>query len=70
MMPSDMVEILTLQSPHKLLKNLGALSTYAKCNQSLTKIKKIFKSFFFDRMEWSKKPSHATAPLTFTFLVL
>jgi hypothetical protein len=37
-----MVEILTLWSPHKLLKkNLGALSEYAKCRQSSTKIKKI-----------------------------
>jgi hypothetical protein len=33
---------LTLWSPHKLLKNLGALSEYAKCSQSSTKnIKKI-----------------------------
>ncbi len=37
-MLSDMVEILTLQSPYKLLKSLGALSKYAKCSQSLTKI--------------------------------
>ncbi len=29
-----MVEILPLSSPHKLLKNLGALSKYAKCSQS------------------------------------
>jgi hypothetical protein len=36
-----MVEILTLWSPHKLLKNLGALCIYAKCSQSSTKIKKI-----------------------------
>ncbi len=36
--PSLMVEILTLWSPHKLLKNLGALSEYAKCSQSSTKI--------------------------------
>jgi len=35
-----MDEILTLWS-HKLLKNLGALDEYAKCNQSSTKIKKI-----------------------------
>jgi hypothetical protein len=37
-MLSDMVEIQTLQSPHKLLKNLGALSKYAKCSQRLKKI--------------------------------
>jgi hypothetical protein len=37
---SPMVEILTLRSPHKLLKNLGALSEYAKCSQSSTKINK------------------------------
>jgi hypothetical protein len=30
--PSPMVEILILWSPHKLLKNLGALSEYAKCS--------------------------------------
>jgi hypothetical protein len=35
------VEILALWSPHKLLKNLGALSGYAKCSQSWIKIKKI-----------------------------
>jgi hypothetical protein len=39
-MPSDMVEILTLVKSYKLLKNLGALSKYVKCRQSLTKIKK------------------------------
>jgi hypothetical protein len=32
-----MVEILTLWSPYKLFKNLGALSEYAKCSQSSTK---------------------------------
>jgi hypothetical protein len=36
-------------SPHKLLKNLGALSEYAKCSQSSTKIKKIE---ILDTMEW------------------
>jgi hypothetical protein len=36
-----MVEILTLWSPQKLLKNLCAFSEYAKCRQSLTKIKKV-----------------------------
>ncbi len=36
-----MVEILTLWSPLKLLKNLGALSEYAKWSQNSTKIKKI-----------------------------
>jgi hypothetical protein len=38
--PSPMVKILTLWSPHKLLKNLGAFSEYAKCRQSSTKKKK------------------------------
>ncbi len=58
-----MVEILTLWSPHKLLKNLGALSEYAKCNRSSSKIKKL-KSLLsvLDTMEWHKKPSHATVP--------
>jgi hypothetical protein len=32
-----MVEILTLWSPHKLLKYLGILSEFAKCSQSSTK---------------------------------
>jgi hypothetical protein len=32
-----MVEILTLWSPHKLLKYLGILSEFAKCIQSSTK---------------------------------
>jgi hypothetical protein len=32
-----MVEILTLRSPRKLLKNLGALSEYDKYIQSYTK---------------------------------
>ncbi len=36
--PSPVVEILTLWSPHKLLKNVGALSEYAKCIQSSNKI--------------------------------
>jgi hypothetical protein len=31
---SRLVKILTLRSPHKLLKKLGALSEYAKCSQS------------------------------------
>jgi hypothetical protein len=35
-----MIEIMTPWSPHKLLKNLGALSEYAKCSKSSTKIKK------------------------------
>jgi hypothetical protein len=51
-----MVEILDLWSPHKLLKNLGALSGYAKCSQSSIKIKKL-KSLlsFLDTMENSRK---------------
>jgi hypothetical protein len=61
-----MVEILTLWSLYKLLKNLGALSEYAKCSQSLTKIKEKMKSLLsslhgYDGMV--KKPSHATVPL-------
>ncbi len=42
MMSSHMVEILTLQSPHKYLKkkNLGAISEYARRSQSLPKLKK------------------------------
>jgi hypothetical protein len=68
-MPSDMVEILTLQSTHKLLKNLGALSTCAKCSQSLTKIKRILKSlsYILDTMENGQKTSHATVPLKVLF---
>jgi hypothetical protein len=60
-----MVEILTPPSSHKLLKNLGALSEYDKCSQSSTK-QIIFRSLLtiLDTMEWSKKPSHATVPLT------
>jgi hypothetical protein len=63
-----MVEILTLWSPYKLLKNLGALSEYAEGSQSSTKIKKI-KSLrsILDMMEWSKKPSHSTVPLKTKF---
>jgi hypothetical protein len=60
------VEILTLWSPHKLLKNLGALSEYAKCSQSSTKIKKIeILTLYpgYDGKKWPKKPSHATVPL-------
>jgi hypothetical protein len=51
---SPMVEILTLWSPHMLLKNLGALSEYAKCSWSSTKIKKKLKSLLsvLDTMEW------------------
>jgi hypothetical protein len=61
-MPSDMVEILSLQSPHKLLKNLGALSKYAKCSQSLTKINHFLKSlsYILDTTYNGKKPSQAT----------
>ncbi len=62
---SPMVEILTLRSPHKLLKNLGALCAYAKCSQSSTK-DKLNLNFFFpilDTMEWFNKPSQATVPL-------
>jgi hypothetical protein len=57
-----MVEILTLWSPHKLLKNLGALSEYAKCSQSSTKKNEILTLYpEYDGMV--KKPSHATVPL-------
>jgi hypothetical protein len=49
-----MVEILTLRGPHKLLKYLGALSEYAKCSQSSTKIIKNTKSLLriLDTKEW------------------
>jgi hypothetical protein len=59
-----MVEILTLGSPFKLLKNLGALSKYAKCSQGLTKIKKI--EILILHLEYDgmvKKTSHATVRL-------
>jgi hypothetical protein len=39
--PSPMVEILPLWSPHNLLKNSGAFTKYAKCSQSSIKIIKI-----------------------------
>jgi len=47
------------------LRNLVALSEYAKRSQSSTKIKKILKSLSYisDTVIWSKKPSHATVPL-------
>jgi hypothetical protein len=56
-MPSDVVEILILQSTHKLLKNIGGLSICAKCSQSLTKIKRILKSlsYILDTIEMVKK---------------
>ncbi len=59
-----MVEKLTLWSPHKLLKNLGAFSEYAKCSQNSTKIKKM-KSYSLSWIRWKngQKPSHATVPL-------
>jgi hypothetical protein len=60
-----MAEILTLWSPHKLLKNLGALSEYAKSSQSSIKKLKSLLSIL-DTMEWSKKPYHATVPLSFS----
>jgi hypothetical protein len=60
--PSPVVEILTLWSPHKLLKNLGALSEYAKCSQSL--IKKIEIPFLCPGYNGVvKKTSQATFPL-------
>jgi hypothetical protein len=50
-----MVEILTLWSPHQLLKNLGTLSEYAKCSQSAIKIKKMRTLLsILETMEWSK----------------
>ncbi len=60
--PSPMVEMLTLWSPHKLLKNLSALSKKAKCSQSSTKKK--LKSFLsiLDTKN-GKKTYHATVPL-------
>ncbi len=63
-MPSLLVEILTIYSPHKLLQILGALSEYAKYSQSSTKSKKLKSlSYILDTMVWSKKPSHATVHL-------
>jgi hypothetical protein len=61
-----MVEIMTLQSPHKLLKNLGALSEYAKCSKSSTKKLKSLPGY--DRMV--KKQSHATDPSKITFILI
>jgi hypothetical protein len=59
--PSPMVEILTLWSPHKLLKNLGALSEYAKCSQSSTKIKKIeIRTLYPGYDGMIKKPAHVS----------
>jgi len=49
-----MVEILTLWSPHKLLKNLSALSEYAKCSQSSTRKKLKSLLSILDTMEWAK----------------
>ncbi len=57
-----MVEILTLWSPHKLLKNLGALSEYAKCSQSLIKKIEIL-SLCPGYNGVVKKTSQATFPL-------
>ncbi len=62
--PSPVGEILTLWSPHKLLKNLGALSLSAKCCQSSTKIKKFEILTFYPGYDGIvKKQSHATVPL-------
>jgi hypothetical protein len=59
-LPSHMAESLTLY--HKLLKNHGALSEYAKCGQSSTKIQNLLKSLIYilGTMVMSKKPSHTT----------
>ncbi len=69
--PSPMIEILTLWSSHKLLKNLGALSEYAKCIQSSAKKYIKFKSLLsiLDTLEWKIKTSHATVPLSPGLLV-
>jgi hypothetical protein len=63
-----MVEILTLWGPYKLLKNFGALSEFAKCSQSSTKMKKIIEilSLYPGYDGMVKKPSHATGPLRLT----
>jgi hypothetical protein len=59
-----MVEILALWSPHKLLKNLGALSKYANCSQSSTKIKKNENLTLYPRYDGMEtKPSQATVHL-------
>jgi hypothetical protein len=63
--PSPIVEILTLWSPHKLLKNLGSLSEYAKCSQMFDQNKKneiLTLNPGYNAMV--KKLSHATVPLS------
>jgi hypothetical protein len=45
-----------------LLKNPGALSEYAKCSKVKKKLKSLLS--ILDTMEWSKKLSHATVPLS------
>ncbi len=57
-----MIEILTLWSPHKLLKNLGALSEYATCIQNSTKKNKIL-TLYPEYDGIVKKPYHDTVPL-------
>jgi hypothetical protein len=60
-----MVELLTPWSPHKLLKNLGALSEYAKCIQTKIKKMKFLPTLYpgYDGNGMVKKPSDATVPL-------
>ncbi len=66
-----MVKTFTLFSPRKLLNNLGALSEYAKCSQSLTKMKKIKILILYLRYNGVvKKPSHATVPLRPEYMYL
>jgi hypothetical protein len=48
-----MVDILTFWSPHKLLKNLGALSEYAKIQPKFDQNKK---NCPFNVRDWSKFP--------------
>ncbi len=59
-----MGEKLTLWRPQvKLVKNLGALSEYAKCSQSSTKKFEILTLYPGCNGMDGKKPSHATVPL-------
>jgi hypothetical protein len=58
-----MVEILTLESPHKYLKNLGSLSEYAKRSQSSTKIKKMYiRILYLGYNDMVKKPISRYSP--------
>ncbi len=55
-----MVKILTLWSPHNLLKNLGALSEYAKCSQRSTKKIEILILTLYPGYDGLVKKNHLT----------